>query len=59
MDILTVTFHPLVDEAVQQRTTVVAEGRAAVRVNLELVFASGVLGNQERHGGEKFKVLLN
>ena len=47
---LTVTFHPLVDEAVQQRAAVVAEGGAAVRVDLELVLASGVLGDTERDG---------
>lgn len=38
------------DEAVQQRTTVVTEGGAAVCVNLELVLASGVLGNKEKNG---------
>lgn len=41
--ILTVTFHALVDEAVQQGSTVVAEGGAAVRVDLKLVLAPGVL----------------
>ena len=45
--ILTITFHPLVDEPVQQGPTVVTEGRAAVRVNLELMLASGVLGNKD------------
>ncbi len=40
---LTVAFHPLVDEAVQQRSTVVAEGGTAVAVDLELVLASGIL----------------
>lgn len=41
--LLTVTFHPLVDEAVQQRSAVVAEGGTAVGVDLELVLASGIL----------------
>ena len=40
---LTVTFHALVDEAVEQRAAVVAERGAAVRVDLKLVLASGVL----------------
>ena len=44
--ILTVTFHPLVDKPVQKRSTVVTEGRAAIRVHLKLVLASGVLENK-------------
>lgn len=48
--VLTVTFHPLVDEPVQQRTTVVTEGGAAVCVDLELVLASGVLGKTNDMG---------
>lgn len=36
------------DEPVQQRATVVTEGRAAVCVNLELMFASGVLGKDSK-----------
>lgn len=44
--LLTVTFHPLVDEAIQQRATVVAEGGAGVCVDFKLVFASGILGGK-------------
>lgn len=44
--VLTVTFHPLVDETIQQRTTVVTEGGTAVCVDLKLVFAPGVLTKQ-------------
>lgn len=50
--LLTVTFHPLVDEAVQQRSAVVAEGGTAVGVDLELVLASGILqksGKERNH----------
>lgn len=39
----TFTSHALVYEAVEQRTTVVAEGRAGVGVNLKLVLRSWVL----------------
>ena len=39
----TFTSHALVYEAVEQRTTVVAEGRAGVGVNLKLVLCSWVL----------------
>lgn len=45
--VLTVTFHPLVDESIQQRSTVVTEGGAGVRVDLKLVFAPGVLRPRE------------
>lgn len=41
--VLTVTLHPLVDETIQQRSTVVTEGRAGVGVDLKLVLAPGVL----------------
>lgn len=44
--VLTVTFHPLVDETIQQRATVVTEGGTAVCVDLKLVFAPGVLTKQ-------------
>lgn len=40
---LTGTFHALVDESVEQRTTVVTEGWAGVGVDLELVLCSWVL----------------
>lgn len=40
---LTVTFHPLVDESVQQGPAVIAEGGAAIGVDLELVLAPRVL----------------
>lgn len=46
---LTVTLHALVDEAVQQGATVVAEGGAPVGVDLELVLCSGVLVDQRKH----------
>jgi len=46
--LLTVTFHPLVDEAVQQRSAMVAEGGTAVAVNLKLVLASGILQKHEK-----------
>lgn len=41
--VLTVAFHPLVDEAVQQGAAVVTESGTPVCVNLELVLASWVL----------------
>lgn len=40
---LTVTFHPLVQEPVEQRPTMVTEGGAPIGVDLELVLASGIL----------------
>ena len=43
--VLTVTFHALVDEAVEQRATVVAEGGAPVGVDLKLVLGPRVLQN--------------
>lgn len=48
---LTVTFHALVDEPVQQGPAVVAERGAGVRVDLELVFAPGVLRPRARQKG--------
>lgn len=39
------------DEAVQQGTAVVTEGGTAVRVDLELVLASGVLCKTKREMG--------
>lgn len=45
--VLTVAFHPLVEETVQQRSTVVTEGRAGVGVDLKLVLAPGVLRPRE------------
>lgn len=42
------------DEAVQQRTTVVTEGGTAVRVDLELVLASGVLSKKTNKQTENF-----
>lgn len=47
---LTVTLHALVDEAVQQRATVVTEGGAPIGVDLKLVLRSGIL---EESKGEK------
>lgn len=44
--LLTVTLHPLVDETIQERATVVAEGGAAIGVDLKLVLGSGVLQRQ-------------
>lgn len=43
---LTVTFHPLVNEPVQQRPAVVTEGGAGVRVDFKFVFAPGILGGK-------------
>lgn len=43
---LTVTFHPLVNEPVEQRPAVVTEGGAGVRVDFKLVFAPGILGGK-------------
>lgn len=40
---LTVTFHPLVQEPVEQRPAMVTEGGAAIGVDLELVLAPGIL----------------
>lgn len=45
----TVTSHALVYEAVEKGATVVAEGRAGVGVDLELVLRPRVLG--EKGGG--------
>ena len=45
---LTVTFHPLVNEPVQQRPAVVTEGGAGVRVDFKFVFAPGILGENKR-----------
>lgn len=42
----TVTSHALVQEAVEQRATVVAEGRTGVGVDLELVLRPRVLGER-------------
>lgn len=44
--LLTLTLHPLVDETIQERATVVAEGGAAIGVDLKLVLGSGVLQRQ-------------
>lgn len=46
-NLLTVTFHPLVDKSIQQGPTVIAEGGASVSVDFELVLAPGVLGGEE------------
>lgn len=40
---LTVALHALVDEAIQQRATVVTEGGAPIGVDLKLVLCSGIL----------------
>lgn len=45
----TVTSHALVYEAVQQRAAVVAERRAGVGVDLELVFRPRVLKKEDTH----------
>lgn len=45
--VLTVTLHPLVDESIQQRSTVVTKGGAGIGVDLKLVFAPGVLRPRE------------
>lgn len=45
---LTVTLHALVDEAVEQRATVVTEGGAPIGVDLELVLCSGILVDQRQ-----------
>lgn len=44
----TVAFHALVDQPVEERATVVTEGRAGVCVDLKLVLAARIL-QQERH----------
>lgn len=46
-NVLTVTFHALVDESVQQRPAVVAERGAGVSVDLKLMLAPGVLRPRE------------
>ena len=38
------------DETIQERATVVAEGGATIGVDLKLVLGSGVLQRQKRHG---------
>lgn len=45
--VLTVTFHPLVDESVQQGPTVVTKRGAGVGVDLKLVLAPGILRSRE------------
>jgi fatty acid desaturase len=40
---LTVTFHSLMDDTVEERAAMVAEGRAAVRVRLEFMCRPGIL----------------
>lgn len=45
----TVTFHALVYQPVEQGAAVVAESRAGVRVDLELVFAPRILQGESRH----------
>lgn len=45
----TVTFHALVNQPVEQGAAVVAESRAGIRVDLELVFTSRILqGSRHR-----------
>lgn len=39
----TVAFHALVYQPVEERATVVTEGRAGVRVDLKLVLAARIL----------------
>lgn len=45
-DVRTVAFHALVYQPVEERATVVTEGRAGVGVDLKLVFAARILRNQ-------------
>lgn len=53
----TVTSHALVYEAVEQRATVVAEGRTGVGVDLELVLRPRVLGERKGEMGHLKEVL--
>lgn len=46
-EVLTVTLHALVDEAIKERATVVTEGGAPISVDLELVLRSGILKRSE------------
>lgn len=58
-DWLTVAFHPLVDESIEEGATVVAERGTAVRVDLKLVLASGVLEThtqRQRLSTEAFEI---
>lgn len=49
-NLLTVTFHPLMDKSIQQGATMITEGGASIGVDFELVLASGVLvGGEEAH----------
>lgn len=43
---LTVTFHALVDEPVEQGAAVVTEGGAGVGVDFKFVLAPGILGGK-------------
>ena len=45
---LTVTFHALVNEAIQQRATMVAEGGAPIGVDLEFMLRSGILEEKKK-----------
>ena len=42
-NMLTVTFHPLVNKSIKQRPTMVTECWASIGVDFELVLASGIL----------------
>lgn len=42
-NLLTVTFHPLMDKSIQQWPTVITEGGASISVDFKLVLAPGVL----------------
>lgn len=50
---LTVTFHPLVQEPIEQRPTMVTERGAPIGVDLELVLASGILQGKTQTPGHK------
>lgn len=54
-NLLTVTFHPLMDKSIQQGPTVITEGGASISVDFKLVLASWVLGGA---GKEKKHIIL-
>lgn len=50
---LTVALHALVDEAIQQRATVVTESGAPIGVDLKLVLRSGIL-EESKEGSDHY-----
>lgn len=60
-NLLTVTFHPLMDKSVQQWPAVITEGGASVSVDFKFVLAPGVLGEKKHitHSTHRKATFLN